>query len=92
MGWAAAITALFGALTEYFLLKIKSYHQDIFYKSYDRQDAFIKEIEALSTHPSPANQPRIDILQLRLQQERVRLANLSAISATASSKSDSKNP
>ena len=89
--WAATITALFGALTEYLLLRVKSYNQDILYRSYEKQDAFIHEIESLRANPSPSNQSRIDILLLRLQQERIRLAELTAVGTQTASKPADKN-
>ena len=92
MGWVTVIAALFTALTEYLLLRVKSYNQDILYKSYEKQDSIIHEIETLRAKPSPDNQCRIDILLLRLQQERSRLADLSAISTQTVTQSASKNP
>ena len=91
MGWAALITAFFNSLTAYFQLKYKSSYQDILYKSYDRQDDIVKEMDKLGKDRTPDNQSRIVILQERLLQEHDRLKHLSAEYTASISGTGNKN-
>lgn len=65
------------ALTAYLNLKAKTYCIDLHEKSYEKQDKYVQQIQALAQNPNPNNVERIGVLQLRLQQERKRLADLS---------------
>lgn len=78
MLWSEIIKDLLLALTAYFNLKAKTCCIDLHERSYDKQNEIINEINKLSNHPDPADVDRIAVLQLQLQQERQRLADVSA--------------
>lgn len=84
--WLEIIKNLLLALTAYLNLKAKTFCIDLHEKSHNKQDEIIKEIQKLSNVPSPANIARVSVLQLQLQQERERLADLSAYCAKSSAK------
>ena len=84
--WAEIIKNLLLALTAYLNLKAKTFCIDIHENSHKKQDEIVREIQRLSNAPSPANNARVGVLQLQLQQERERLADLSAYCAKSPSK------
>lgn len=87
--WAEIIKNLLLALTAYLNLKAKTFCIDLQEKSHNKQDEIVKEIQKLNAAPSPANNARVSVLQLQLQQERERLADLSTycVKSPAQSKS-----
>lgn len=88
MGWTLIIKALLEATTEYLKLRSKTFYLDIFHKSHDKQDDYIKEIENLRANRTSSNVERIDTLMLRLQQERSRLNDISTFYIKTDIKSD----
>jgi hypothetical protein len=76
--WLEIIKNLLLALTAYLNLKAKTFCIDVHENSYKNQDKLVEEIQRLAARSSPADVERIAVLQLRLQQERKRLADLSA--------------
>ncbi len=88
MGWTLIIKALLEAITEYIRLRSKTFYLDIFYKSHDEQDNYIKEIESLRVNRTSDNIERINTLMLRLQQERSRLSDISTVYIKTDIKSD----
>lgn len=76
--WSEIIKNLLLALTAYLNLKAKTFCIDIQEKSHKKQDEYVKEIQKLTANPSPANLAHVAVLQLQLQQERQRLADISA--------------
>ena len=91
MTWSAVIRAFFEAYTAYLQLKAKTFYYDIYHRSYEKQDEYIKEIEKLRIDRNPNTHIRIDELLLRLQQERSRLATVSTVYTTSSILSGDKN-
>ena len=79
------------ALTAYLNLKAKTFYFDIHDKSNTKQDAIVKEIQRLTTNPNPANIAIVSSLQLQLQQERSRLADISAYYPKTATESKSQN-
>lgn len=75
--WAEIIKNLFLALTAYLNLKAKTFCIDLHEKSYAKQDEIVKQIETLKRNPNPDNIAKLGVLQLQLQQERKRLADIS---------------
>lgn len=88
MAWTLLIKALIEATTEYLKLRSKTVYLDVFHKSHDKQDEYIKEVEKLRVNRTPADLERINILMLRLQQERARLDDISALITQTTTKSD----
>lgn len=88
LAWTEIIKNLLLALTAYLNLRVKTFCIDIHEKSHAKQDEIVKEIQKLSNAPSPANNARVSVLQLQLQQERERLADLSAYCAKSAPKSN----
>ena len=88
MLWSSIIKSLIQAAIEYLKLRTKSFYLDLFSKSYERQDGYIKEVENLRSNTTPANLERINILMLRLQQERARLDDISTFYVENNPKSD----
>jgi hypothetical protein len=77
IGWTEIIKNLLLALTAYFNLKAKTFCIDLHEKSHNKQDELVKEIQRLNSVPNPTNIARVGVLQLQLQQERERIADLS---------------
>lgn len=77
-GLIEIIKNLLLALTSYFNLKAKTFCTDLHEKSYAKQDEIVKQIEVLKRNPNPDNIAKLSVLQLQLQQERKRLADISA--------------
>ena len=86
--WLEIIKNLLLALTAYLNLKAKTFCIDIHEKSHSKQDEIVKEIQRLTANSSPANLATVARLQLQLQQERERLADISAYCAKSSGKPD----
>lgn len=76
--WSEIIKNLLLALTAYLNLKAKTFCIDLHEKSHKKQDELVNQIQGLTAKPSPANIALVNRLQLQLQQERERLADLSA--------------
>lgn len=76
------------ALTAYLNLKAKTFCIDIQEKSHKKQDEIVKEIQRLTANPNPVNIATVARLQLQLQQERERLADISAYCPKSPTKSN----
>ena len=86
--WLEIIKNLLLALTAYLNLKAKTFYIDLHEKSNAKQDSLVKEIQKLTASPSPANIALVSRLQLQLQQERARLADISAYYPKSSTESN----
>lgn len=86
--WAEIIKNLLLALTAYLNLKAKTFCIDVHENSHKKQDEIVREIQRLTANPSPANNAVVNRLQLQLQQERERLADISAYCPKSAPKSN----